>query len=523
MNKIIASFICVCAAMAFLPRGYAMPFISPYQVSADTAFVHDTARVISTRLYNGELVTDTTLMVSTRYVVNSYPKTATHAVTPIIADSLAVRSVSGLGVPDTLLIEWADSFALTVQFPLTVSKRDVKKDYCLWFSPSLCGESDTLSLPPVVFQGKRHRRYNIRKAWLDGRQEWYPSVPKSVPGDTLWYEMRIAAKPWMRYGNLTLCLNREKEGCCSVDTLDPQCRQSFRYIPPYRPQLPLIMPQIYPLAQENPVLHHISDYRPYDGSQVLRKEPGVLYVYYPVNRYVLNPSFRSNKETLDKIIYLTQRVAADSAADVRFIEVIGLASPEGPLDYNIGLAQQRAESLAQYIQERTGYPDSLFRIVSGGPAWAELRDYISDVDTAGTFYNNLLQLIDTIADPVDRERALRQFDGGRAYRYLIDKAMPELRNAGYVRIYYDNAPDRVAIIIIRAIGLLNSGYSAEALTMLKTVAYDSRSYNALGNAYYVNGDIAQALAYLQRAADAGDESAAYNVFLIKRRLNDDFE
>ena len=101
--------------------------------------------------------------------------------------------------------------------------------------------------------------------------------------------------------------------------------------------------------------------------------------------------------------------------------------------------------------------------------------------------------------------------------------MPELRNAGYVRIYYDNAPDRVAIIINRAIGLLNSGYSAEALTMLKTVAYDSRSYNALGNAYYVNGDIAQALAYLQRAADAGDESAAYNVFLIKRRLNDDFE
>lgn len=252
----------------------------------------------------------------------------------------------------------------------------------------------------------------------------------------------------------------------------------------------------------------------------MRKEPGALYVYYPVNRYFLDTLYRSNNETLDKIVELTLRVAADTAADVRFIEVIGLASPEGPLDFNIRLAQRRAESLARYIQERTGYPDSLFRLISGGPAWTELRDIVADTDSSREHRAALLQLIDSVADPVARERALRSMAGGRAYRELGREALPELRNAGYVRIYYDNAPDRVAIIINRAIGLLNSGYSAEALAMLETVAHDPRSYNALGNACYVNGDPARAIDYLQRAADAGDEAAARNLFLIRRIVGD---
>ena len=335
--------------------------------------------------------------------------------------------------------------------------------------------------------------------------------------------MRIAVQPWMRYGNLALCLAREKEGCCSVDTLAPLCREPFRYIPPYHPVIPLVVPQTYALAQENPVLHRLADYRPYDGTQVLRKEPGALYVHYPVNRSYLDTLYRTNNETLDKIVELTARVSADSAAEVRFIEIIGLASPEGPIAFNIRLAQRRAEALARYIQGRTGYPDSLFRLVSGGPAWTELRDYVADTDSTNEFRDGLLQVIDSIPDPVMRESAMRRLRGNRAYRYLCREALPELRNAGYVRIYYDNAPDRVAIVINRAIGLLTGGYPAEALAMLETVAYDPRSYNALGNACYVNGDIARALNYLQRAAQAGDEAAARNLFLIKRRIGDGAE
>ena len=37
--------------------------------------------------------------------------------------------------------------------------------------------------------------------------------------------------------------------------------------------IPLVVPQTYALAQENPVLHRLADYRPMDGTQVLRKEP----------------------------------------------------------------------------------------------------------------------------------------------------------------------------------------------------------------------------------------------------------
>ena len=159
--------------MLALPgKGVAASFVPGcYAVVADTAFVRDTARVVSTRLSAGTLVVDTTLMVSTTYVVDTMAGTIARVSVPQVSDSLAVRSVGGSGVPDTCIIEWADSFALTLQFPLTASRREVEKDYCLWFTPSLCGAGDTLALPAVVFQGKRHRKYSAREAWLDGRQE----------------------------------------------------------------------------------------------------------------------------------------------------------------------------------------------------------------------------------------------------------------------------------------------------------------------------------------------------------------
>lgn len=42
------------------------------------------------------------------------------------------------------------------------------------------------------------------------------------------------------------------------------------------------------LQQENPLLEHISNYRPYDRTRVLRKEKGALFVHFPVNKSVLN-------------------------------------------------------------------------------------------------------------------------------------------------------------------------------------------------------------------------------------------
>ena len=124
MNKIIACIVCALVAMNIPQRALATLSVPVCQVSADTAFVHDTARVVSTRLCDGALVADTSLMVSTRYEVRPALRTEAPAVAPEVSDTLAVRNVSGLGMPDTLLVEWSDSIVLTLQFPLTVSKRE---------------------------------------------------------------------------------------------------------------------------------------------------------------------------------------------------------------------------------------------------------------------------------------------------------------------------------------------------------------------------------------------------------------
>lgn len=55
--------------------------------------------------------------------------------------------------------------------------------------------------------------------------------------------------------------------------------------------------------------------------------------------------------------------------------------------------------------------------------------------------------------------------------------------------------------------------------MLETVAYDPRSYNALGNACYVNGDTSRAIDYLQRLPMPAMKPQPATLHLIKRRAS----
>ena len=278
------------------------------------------------------------------------------------------------------------------------------------------------------------------------------------------------------------------------------------------------------LKQDNPVLAHVSQYKPYDRTRILRRDKDALYVHFPLAKSVLHDEFRENRAVLERIIDVTQKIMADTTSSVKVIQIIGLASIEGPIPGNEKLATNRALALQRYVQDRLQIPDSLFDTVGGGEAWAEFRDQLSErvaVQSPHTAeLQQALDIIDSESDANVRERKLRRMNGGRTWKYIKDEILSDQRNSGYVRIYYDYVPDKAAATINEASELLTTDCSDchhEALRLLLTVRNDERAQNALGLAYWLCGQKEEALDCFRRAAANGNADAIENLKQIENR------
>jgi tetratricopeptide (TPR) repeat protein len=300
-------------------------------------------------------------------------------------------------------------------------------------------------------------------------------------------------------------------------------------IEPFKPAIHVVAPNTGVagrLEADNPVLAHVSQYRPYDRTRILRRDKDALYVHFPLAKSVLHDDFRENRTVLERIIDVTQKIMADTTSSVKIIQIIGLASIEGPIAGNEKLATNRAIALQRYIQDRLQIPDSLFDTVGGGEAWAEFRDQLEErVEAQSPRAAELQQALDIIDSENDaniRERKLRQINRGRTWKYIKDEILSDQRNSGYIRIYYDYVPDKAAATINEASELLTTDCSDchhEALRMLLTVRNDERALNALGLAYWLCGQKEEALDCFRRAAANGNEDAQENLRQLEKKYN----
>ncbi len=267
------------------------------------------------------------------------------------------------------------------------------------------------------------------------------------------------------------------------------------------------------LQKKNPVLSHISEYKPYDRTRILRKEKDALYVHFVLAQSKLEGSFRNNQAILDRIVDITRQIMDDSVSSVKKIQIIGLASIEGKEDANERLATNRALALQRYIQQHVNVNDSLFDTVGGGEAWAEFCDQLSEIPDMKA----ALDVINAEPNATKREALLRRMDKGRTWQYLKEHVLTDQRNAGYIRIYYDHVPDKAAATINEASELLNKGRYQEALDMLQTVSNDERAQNALGVALWQTGKKVEALRAFRRAAANGNADAQANLKQLENR------
>ena len=227
---------------------------------------------------------------------------------------------------------------------------------------------------------------------------------------------------------------------------------------------------------------------------------------------------RDNGPVLDEIMDITRSILQDTTSSVSRIQIVGLASVEGSEKRNQRLSDERALAMQRYIQDRLPVPDDLFESVGGGEAWTELRDMVEDLIAAGggaglsvAQLEEVRSIIDKENDPAKREKALRKLEGGKVYKSLLDHVFRELRNSGYIRIYFDYVPDRNALMINQSIDLMEAGKADEALQILDVIKDDVRSRNARASALLRLGREDEAVALLKEAAADGDAAAKENL------------
>lgn len=391
--------------------------------------------------------------------------------------------------------------------------------YSLVITPMLCGLKDTVRLEPTIIRGTRNARKYHRDMRLNHKQQTELPYRTAKQADPIVGQMAfdVHNTDWMKEEPLTLCVLTEQEGCCKVETLSVECSDPIRYEAPKK--VFTFVPALADVAddtgvagalmKDNPVLEHISKYRPYDSSRILRKEKGMLYVHFPLDKTTLLRDFRDNASILDRIVDITRQIMADSTSHVEKIQIIGLASVEGPQKRNNFLGEGRAEALKDYVQARVDTPDKLYECINGGEAWTELRDQINDSDSH--YRQQMLDIIDSEPNLDRREAKLKALDRGKAYAYLRDNVLSDQRNSGYVRIYYDYVPDTAAATINKASALLRQEKYDEALALLRTVQSDQRAQNALGVALYMTGDKEAGIRCFEAAASNGNAEAIQNL------------
>lgn len=204
------------------------------------------------------------------------------------------------------------------------------------------------------------------------------------------------------------------------------------------PQLPLIMPEAE-LVKE-------------------RRVSGRAFLDFPVNETVIYPYYRNNQNELRRIQATMDSAMFDPSITITKISLHGYASPESPYSNNTRLAMGRTEALRNFMMQKYSLSFGVFHTDYTPEDWENLRGFLENMHgrrVKGDFwYDNkgyietpeppyyvyqyrseLLEVIDRVMDPDQKEILLKQVGNGMPYAWLYKYVYPGLRHTDYIIEY----------------------------------------------------------------------------------------
>ena len=316
---------------------------------------------------------------------------------------------------------YRDGDRLCIKLPIAAGM-DLPANGQLTVTPVVTDGEHRMQLAPVVFTGRIREKVNERRERLYGTPAASENVfsntvirygRKNTSGNAVLFEGEIPYQPWMAGGRVVLY--RDLEGCAGRRTALP----------------PLIAAEI-----AAPVQPRLSFLVPADAPK-RRSERITAVVHFPQGRSVLLRGFADNGRQLARIDSLTACLTGNDTLRVENIYLKGYASPEDTYAFNTRLSANRVRSIRNYLQENFGLEEAEFTTATEPEDWDSLRRWVVLSDLPAR--DEVLAVIDTVADPDARDAGIWKTDGGKTYLMLLHEVYPQLRRVDY-RIGYTLPP-----------------------------------------------------------------------------------
>lgn len=241
-----------------------------------------------------------------------------------------------------------------------------------------------------------------------------PYIVKRVhrpTSETIQYRYILPYESWMADAHLDI--QRDECGCGEtlLMKVEPVVdRVTLEYIPePYA-----IVPH---MAFIKPVVEEIK-----------RRDIQVeSFLDFEVNKVDIRPEYMNNPQELAKIRTMIDELKSDPSVEVKSLDIVGYASPEGSLANNKRLSEGRAMALRDYLGSRYDFRRNQYQTIFGGENWDGLEKALEAGDM--DYKEEVLAIIDNYPLETERKAKLKQLRGGMPYQYLLRNVYPRLRVA----------------------------------------------------------------------------------------------
>lgn len=465
------------------------------------------------------------------------------AVLPVSAQSLMNNALS---LSDVSL--WQQGNTLSVTMNIDMNNLTMSSQRSLTLTPLLTDGQHNVPLQDIIING--HRR---QKAYMRGL-----AIEKEAPGaivipykkrDVLTYTQVIPYEPWM--ANAALNLVENLCGCGNETELITQ-ELITNDVSTEAKRLAAMMPVVAYIQPEVEVVK-------------MRSEQYEAHLDFPVSKAVILPEFMNNQKELANIHSMFNKVQDDRNLTITQIGIEGFASPEGPLKFNEQLSQKRAEALRNYLATQEKVPANLYKVTFGGENWDGLVKALeaSSLKDKETFLN----IIKNTTDDVRRKQEIMKVGGGVPYRTMLKEIYPGLRKVNckidYSVVNFDVEQGKAIILTDPKYLSLNEMYqvansypagsndfinvfdiavrmypddavanaNAAAVSLSRKDVRNAMKFmekadkrmaeyiNNVGVYNFYNGNIQQAVANFNQAAQMGDKAAIKNLSQLQMIMN----
>ena len=256
-------------------------------------------------------------------------------------------------------------------------------------------------------------------------------------------------------------------------------------------------------------------------------------------KFLIQSAELRSSETKSESVKALQAAIKDAKAnekkEISKIEVSGYASPDGGMDLNEKLAQNRQKAAANFLKKDL----KKNKVANGVEANITAEDwegFQKAMENSNMQYKDLvLRVLSMYSDPEEREAQIKNLSS--VYGTIAEEILPALRRSRLIlttdligksddeiREIAKNDPAQLSVEeLLYAATLTNDKAEKKALYQKAAELYnDYRAYNSLGQLYFEEGNIAEARRCYAKALDIqpNDPDVNYNAGVAALADND---